>query len=593
MSGCVIFLIDESAAMASPMVKRPEFIGVPTGASGDPVKTKAESVATAINALLGKLSNVPDVEIALVGYSTDVEGQAQVEGRWGGSLAGRTFVKSSELAAGTLRVEERIRRIPDALGMMQEKATSFAVWYEPNRGDKAPQIAAFSEVQRCLSEWASTAPADAAAPLVVHLFSGSSADGNPLQAVKKVQELANLSSPPLVFQVHLSSSPMVPPTLYPANRAYLPVGPSRDLFERASVLTPAMLAALKGMDIAANSKSRGMIYNAQMVDVSRLLSLVPVHVAATTAPAAAIPQPVTPAEVAQPAPVAQPTDDLTLAVDEPIVAALSAEAAPSIPKISSEAPALLLFVLDRSVADPYGGDLQNAFSRLQRQLGETLSTIAKRGGGCVDVGVVSYGQDSAGEVEVRTTLDGGLAGRNFARDNELLEQAVRVDEIEEEISDGVGGIILVPRRLPTLVEIEATPAASPLTAFQAARDLVTTWRGEHANSEFPPMVIHLTRGKQDAQDLDSSLQLMQDVTGLLLFHLVASEDAQPSLVYPTAAAEIEDPILTTLRSYSSQIPTWPQLAEKHSLLTADSRGIVVNGKFELLWDMLQAAKSAS
>ena len=53
MSTCLVLLIDESAAMQSPAAKMP---GAPLTAVEAPRKSKADSVATAVNALLNRLA---------------------------------------------------------------------------------------------------------------------------------------------------------------------------------------------------------------------------------------------------------------------------------------------------------------------------------------------------------------------------------------------------------------------------------------------------------------------------------------------------------------------------------------------------------
>ena len=83
MSGCVVLLIDESAAMDTPVSRDPNN---PITAAAS-AKSKAESIGTAVNALLNKLTQGPDFDIALVGYRSDADGGVDVASRWGGTLA--------------------------------------------------------------------------------------------------------------------------------------------------------------------------------------------------------------------------------------------------------------------------------------------------------------------------------------------------------------------------------------------------------------------------------------------------------------------------------------------------------------------------
>ena len=134
-AGTVIFLIDESRGMAAPV------------AGG--VGTKAETVATAVNSMLNQLASGPPVQVAVVGYRASGEG-GEASPRWAGPLAGRELVKSEELAAATLSVEDRVRRIPGARGHdpAREESIRFPIWYVPAPGGRfknaqmAPRLSA-------------------------------------------------------------------------------------------------------------------------------------------------------------------------------------------------------------------------------------------------------------------------------------------------------------------------------------------------------------------------------------------------------------------------------------------------------------------
>ena len=78
-------------------------------------KSKAESIATALNSLLNQLVSVADLEVAVAGYRGDPNGGADVGCRWGGPLAGRRFVPTTALADAPLVVENRVRSlgVPD------------------------------------------------------------------------------------------------------------------------------------------------------------------------------------------------------------------------------------------------------------------------------------------------------------------------------------------------------------------------------------------------------------------------------------------------------------------------------------------------
>jgi hypothetical protein len=122
MPGCLIVLVDESAAMETPMPRPSD--APPTS---EAPKSKATSFATVLNAALARWSSHAEMDIALVGYSSASPDEPRIRSCWAGTLAGRDFVPAKELLSAPLAIEERTRRTPDAYGMMQETSVSFAV----------------------------------------------------------------------------------------------------------------------------------------------------------------------------------------------------------------------------------------------------------------------------------------------------------------------------------------------------------------------------------------------------------------------------------------------------------------------------------
>ena len=706
MSVGIVLLIDESAAMETAAATGGAGGPLPSG----PAKSKAESVATAVNALVARLAQAGDCEVALVGYRSTADGQSDVGTRWDGALAGREFVPAAEAAQAPVEVEQRLRRVRSEAGLTEELPVQFPIWYRPRLGEKAPQIAAFEYCRQLLERWM-PATGGHGQPLVLHLWSGAAGDGNPLKAVKSLQEATVHGASPLVVHVHLGTAATTMAALFPANRAYLPAGPQRDLFDRSSLLPTHLVESLKAAGVPASGAARGMVYNAKMIDVTRALGLAATHVQRTlegsasiatpgaalapkpaaagpklgpaiikpppappkapvakpvavkpptavtppampkfvkppaapiaapatppiasipaaAAPVAATPVPATPAapssndddfllaDPALPAAV-EPTPSelgpLELATLEPgtddllvessptgdvynsvSITDLALNAAPSVaPRISAESPGCLVFVLDRSVADPYAADLANVCSKLLTQLGDMTAEVVKAGKGAVEAAVVTYG-DSGGDVDVRTTLEGGLAGKTFARDTELMSGAVRVDEFEDQVSDGVGGLIVIPRKRPVLVEVEPTGAARMQPAFQAVAGLLRQWCANHADASLSPLVVHLTRGNAAPDDVQAAVAELASVTTLggapvALYHAVTTETPHASVVYPDSDAALETDSLRALWQGASPVLFGDQLAAEKPTIRPGSRGLVVNGKFFLLVDAFKRA----
>ena len=67
------------------------------------------------------------------------------------------------------------------------------------------------------------------------------------------------------------------PVLYPSSDVHLPPGPPCDLFRWSSVLPDYMITLLRDAQVPVSRGARGMIYNASVADLIRMLSLVKVY----------------------------------------------------------------------------------------------------------------------------------------------------------------------------------------------------------------------------------------------------------------------------------------------------------------------------
>ena len=77
-----------------------------------------------------------------------------------------------------------------------------------------------------------------------------------------------------------------------------------------------------------------------------------------------------------------------------------------------------------------------------------------------------------------------MAGKTLVPHSELATGALRVDEVEEQMPNGVGGLITVRRKKPIYLEVEPTAAAPPAEAFAAVARIVTEWCAQH------PAAVH-------------------------------------------------------------------------------------------------------
>jgi len=560
----VVILIDESAAMSA--VMRDKLVD-----GTESTKTNAERAATSINNLLRQLAEGPACDVALVGYRSDSEGHADVGCRWAGGLGGREFVPSGELAAAA-RTETRTRRVPQLDGSLAEEQVPFSVWYEPVLGPKAPQIAAFKFCRELIDRQAAASGGGQA--VVIHVFAGSSGDGSPQKAV---EELLKATGSPIVAQCHLASSSSLVTTAFPSKQAYLASSLARDLFNRASELPEHLLDCLRAAKVKFHAGARAVVHNAKMADLFRCLQLAKQHVMTN----GAAPPPV-PAAAPAPLPAAAPAPDVPSSADS--------AAAPPEAGSTAAREGIVVLVLDRSVQDPYAGDMSNPCNRLQEAANELLKQLSTKdlAGLPIDTAIVSYGLGSDGQTEVRSTFDGPLAGRAIVRNAELPDGAIRVEEAEAQVSNGAGGLITIKKKTPIYFDVEPAAAAAPQAAFEAVAGLLRDWCDGHPTAA-APIVLHLTRGGHDPVNIDAAAALIGGLgtpAGPVILHtLVATENPYKSLAYPDSDADIEGEDLRTLWQASSLLPDWEKLhAAKRPYVTAASRGFVVNGKFDILGD---------
>jgi hypothetical protein len=571
-SGCIVFIVDESSGMQGTLAR-------PAGSPVASMRTKAESVATAINSLLPKLAaSNPELPVAIIGYRASEDGQAEVGSRWGGSLAGSTFVGASQLTGAPLRVEQRDRSRDGGV-----EKVDFPVWYESQPGGKAPQVAAFQLARQLLADWQASAPTDSEGPLVIHISAGASDDGNPVKAVDEIAKMPGWSTKPLVFHAYLGSHDTVPPTFLPANRAYLNVGPMRDLFERSSELPTHLADALKASGVTVLKSARGMAFNARMLELVQLLSTAKTQAErwAGTVLDAPIPVALEPAKVVEPTLSPTPVGSDAGAEALTIMDLVDDEAEPAYGSVSRENPALVVFVADRSVNDPFEAKLDNACAKIQDELGKLVHALHASGGGAVDVAVVSYGADALGATEINATLEGGLQGKSLARSDELHAGAVRIEDSFREEPNGVGGLVRIPLNRIHVVELQAAGGATASPCFQQVREVVNAWSAAHPSAAVPPLVIHLTRGSFDPADIRDAASWLADSGSAAqrprLYHAVFPEHAADKQEFSAAGDQIPEGPLRTMWEVASPLYGRKSLSEENPRVAADSRGFVVNG----------------
>jgi hypothetical protein len=256
----LIFLLDQSSSMLEPFGAQPD-------------KRKADGVADALNRLLqnlvlkcAKADGVRDFfHVGMLSYG------GQVASAFGGDLAGKDLVPISQVAFHPLRVEPRTRKVDDGAGGLVEEKFKFPIWYEAKPAGKTLMCEALRKATASLKTFVAAHP-DCYPPLVINITDGQPSDGDPREAAKELRELASADGNVLLFNAHLSSRPNRA-IEFPQDESGFPDNFARLLFRMSSGLPPKLLEAAKGAGHVVGPKSRGFVFNADLVAVIRFLDI--------------------------------------------------------------------------------------------------------------------------------------------------------------------------------------------------------------------------------------------------------------------------------------------------------------------------------
>src|SRR4051812_17564411 len=174
--GCMLFLIDQSYSMSEKFALHPE-------------RDKASALCDAVNSLLYELvlRCIKDpkegprhyYDVGVIGYGE------RVEPAFGGALAGQQLVSIADIANHPLRVEDRVKNLPNG----QTTRSKFPVWFEPKAVNGTPMGEAVNVAGSILAPWVSS-HADSFPPIVINISDGAASDGDPRTWAKRLQGLA-------------------------------------------------------------------------------------------------------------------------------------------------------------------------------------------------------------------------------------------------------------------------------------------------------------------------------------------------------------------------------------------------------------------
>lgn len=269
---CFLFLVDQSLSMEEKI-------------AGDGLP-KCEQLASAINywlnAMITKASGDAGIkdwmEIAVIGYTTDSEGNPLIETALGGELAEPSrngFVKISQFHQHPLRVVQKIQHTVDMeTAEIMEMPVDVTEWVDPVAKHGTPMCYALHTAYGMLETWIGTGDHNTSfPPIVIHFTDGETSDeGNPEDYAESIKSLATDHGNVLIFNCHLSSQG-ADKIMFPGNIEMVPDNYSRMLYRMSSVLPPPMVQSATNEGFKVEPNARGFVYNADTVALLQFLDM--------------------------------------------------------------------------------------------------------------------------------------------------------------------------------------------------------------------------------------------------------------------------------------------------------------------------------
>lgn len=247
---CFLFVIDQSGSMGDNYA--------------DLGKSKAQALSDVINKMFqdlvikcakGDTDNPAGVRnyfyVGVVGY-----GGHGVSLSLNGQHKGKDLISISDIANYPLRVEERLKKIPDGAGGIVEANVKFPVWFDPAAGGGTPMKEGFVKANQLIGSWLQQNP-NCFPPVVIHITDGQATDGDPLEEMKKLKNLSSSDGNVVLFNLHTHAQALVSIT-FPGTEISLPDQYAKMLFEGSSVLPDLFKKiALKdfGMQLQQDAKA--------------------------------------------------------------------------------------------------------------------------------------------------------------------------------------------------------------------------------------------------------------------------------------------------------------------------------------------------
>jgi hypothetical protein len=213
------------------------------------------------------------MDIAILGYRTDMEANPIIESPLGGALAGRELVSIAEVYENPAASETRKQSFYDEdTGELMETEVEVPIWVQPKAEGGTPMCTVFYRAYEIVDKWIQEHPRSFP-PVVIHITDGESQEGDPLPYAQPLKELATEDGNVLLFNCHLSMT-QADSFLFPSSGEILPDEHARLLFEMSSELPEKLFdSAVQEGFTDLQPHARGMAFNADMVSLIKFLDM--------------------------------------------------------------------------------------------------------------------------------------------------------------------------------------------------------------------------------------------------------------------------------------------------------------------------------
>ncbi len=249
-----------------------------------------------------------------------------------------------------------------------------------------------------------------------------------------------------------------------------------------------------------------------------------------------------------------------------------------IPRLS-----LLTLLVDRSVSDLM---YRPAIETWNRRLDKTrfmLGEISRRGRGRYDVALVFYGKEQDGTM---SAVSASL-GSSFLCDKYLAAAAGRAESVMIHLPNGIGGLLTLPRKKLSFTACSPTYPADPVVGFERAVEIIREWNAVQTQKILPPVLLHITSGQFQMNRFDDALARLNTLDVPVQFQQwVFTERPHPGICCPNDEMFTTDETLLALWERTDALPAREFLAGVRPGIHEESRGMIVNMDFDVLFEVL-------